>query len=112
MVMTVLGTVIATEFQNPVRTPSQAAPVHTAPQASRQGASVNACGSARMPPWRISAIGLNEVTIITYSGSRKNSAAIKRKAYTPSRPTEKRRRLARAGAEASAGTAGDWTVVE
>ena len=76
----VLGTVIATEFQKPVRTPSQAAPVHTPLQASRHGASVKACGSARMPPWRISSIGLTEVTIITYSGKRKNSAAVKRKA--------------------------------
>ena len=75
-----LGTVIATEFQKPARMPSQATPVQAPLQASLHGASVILTGSAKMLPSRISSIGLTEVTSITYSGSRKNSAAVSRKA--------------------------------
>ena len=37
-------------------------------------------GSAKMLPSWISSIGLSDVTSMTYSGSRKNSAALRRKA--------------------------------
>ena len=58
----VLGTTMATEFQNPALMPSQDTPVQTSLQAARQGSSVAFMGSAKSWPRRISSMVLKEVT--------------------------------------------------
>src|SRR6187402_953242 len=70
--------------------PLQSRPVHADCHASRHASSVKLTGNARMLPMRISAIGLTDVTSITYNGNKKNSADVSRNAYTPSRAGEKR----------------------
>ena len=76
----VLGTAIATEFQKPPRMPSHDRPVQALLQAWVQGSNVTCNGSAKIWPSLISSIDLTDVTSITYSGNRKNSAAVNRKA--------------------------------
>ena len=49
-------------------------------QAATQGSTVMATGSAKMLPRRISSMLLNEVTSMMYSGIKKNSAAVSKKA--------------------------------
>ena len=73
------------EFQKPTEMPRHSRPVQAEDQASRHGSNVTSSGNAKMLPSRISAIGLIEVMPITYRGSRKNSAALIRNKYTPSR---------------------------
>ncbi len=76
----VLGTTMATEFMKPLRMPPHSSPVQADIHACAHGASVIFTGSENRLPRRISSIGLTEVAIITYSGSRKASAAVKRNA--------------------------------
>ena len=76
----VLGTAMATEFQKPPRMPSHDRPVQALLQAWRHGSNVTWSGSAKIFPSLISSIVLTEVTSITYSGTRKNSAALNKKA--------------------------------
>jgi len=71
---------MATEFQNPPRTPSQLTPVQASLHAARQASKLMLDGSAKIWPRRISSMVLNEVVSITYSGSRKKAAAHSRKA--------------------------------
>ena len=63
----------------PAPTPSQVRPVQAPDHALIQGAMVGAAGSAKMLPWRISAMSFSDVTTITYSGMMKKSADRTRK---------------------------------
>ena len=75
-----MGTRIRTEFQKPTLMPSHSSPVQASAQASIQGCKVSALGQARMLPRRTSSMVLSEVTSMIQSGSRKNRAAMTRKA--------------------------------
>ena len=75
------GTGSRTEFQKPTLMPSQSSPVQASAQALTQGSQRRASlGQAKMLPSRISSIVFSEVTTMIQSGSRKNSAAMTRKA--------------------------------
>ena len=74
------GIRIRTEFQKPTLMPLHSSPVQAEDQALVQASKVRVTGSARMLPSRISSIGLSEVTTMIQSGSRKNRAAVIRKA--------------------------------
>ena len=68
------GIRIRTEFQNPTLMPSHASPVQACDHALIQGSIVGEAGSATMLPTRISSMVLKEVTSVTQSGIRKNTA--------------------------------------
>ncbi len=89
------GSRMRTEFQKPTEMPLHSSPVQADDQACAQGSKVMATGKAKMLPMRISDIGLIEVMPMTYSGSRKNSAALTRKAYRPSRAGVRKARRGR-----------------
>ena len=67
---------MAAELANPARMPPHSRPVQADIQACAQGSSVILTGSENRLPSRISSIGLIDVTIITYSGSRNSAATL------------------------------------
>ena len=71
---------IFTEFQKPGFRPLQSRPVQAVSQALSQGSKVSKAGQLNRCPSRISGMVLSEVTTITQSGIRKNSADRIRKA--------------------------------
>src|ERR671912_1756821 len=85
------GIRMRTEFQKPTLIPLHSSPVQAEDHALVQASKVKVEGSATMLPSRISSIGLREVTTMIQSGSRKNRAAVRRKAYSPTRPIVRRR---------------------
>jgi hypothetical protein len=74
------GIKIRTELAKPTLMPLQASPVQASAQALTQGSKVTADGQARMLPRRTSSMVLSEVMTMIQSGSRKNKAAVNRKA--------------------------------
>ena len=74
------GIRIRTEFQKPTLMPLHSRPVHADDHALVQASNVIAAGRAMMLPSRISSMGLSDVMTMIQSGSRKNRAAVARKA--------------------------------
>ena len=76
----VVGTTMRTEFQKPTWMPLQAIEMQAVDHASTQLPNWAIAGHANMVPWRTSAAVFNDVTTITYSGSRKNNETLIRNA--------------------------------
>jgi hypothetical protein len=74
------GIRMRTEFQKPTLMPLHSSPVQAEDQALVQASNVSVAGRATMLPSLISSMGLREVTTMIQSGSRKNRAAVIRKA--------------------------------